>query len=186
MVHAGVVMPPDRDPRPFFEALARLREMNPDAYAAMNVLFIGSLPLESLQALDVWDLREVVHTTDFLSRTEFWATLRNADVLLTIGDHAFPSMVPGKIYDYWAARRPQLYIGPKGAASALVTDHRLGWVVPYDVDAIRSCIEEIFGLWKENALDDVSLDGIVQFDRRRLTGQLAMALDDMMSPCTTR
>ena len=123
--------------------------------------------------------RDFVILTVFLPRSEFWVTIRNADVLLTIGDKAFPSMVPGKIYDYWAARRPQLYIGPDGAASAIIEDNRLGWVAPYDVDAILSRIEMIFGLWKENALDDAPMDGITRFDRRHLTGLLAAELNAM-------
>jgi hypothetical protein len=181
IVHAGVVMPPGRDPRPFFEALARLRETNPDAYAAMDVLFIGRLPAETLTLLDDLRLSDVVRVSEYMPRSEFWATIRNADILLTVGDNEFPSMVPGKIYDYWAAQRPQLYVGPEGAASAIVTDNRLGWVIPYNVGAVLSCIERIFGLWKDNALDDVSLDGIVQFDRQRLTERLATELNRMVA-----
>lgn len=180
IVHAGVVMPPTRDPRPFFEALFQLREKNPEAYAKFDVLFIGPLPQDSQEAIGQWRLGDIVRRADYLPREEFWGTIRNADVLLTIGDNDFPSMVPGKIYDYWAARRPQLYIGPNGAASAIIEENHLGWVVSYDVEAVRQSIEKVYQLWQKNALPDVSTDRLTQYDRRHLTELLATELDAIL------
>lgn len=180
MVHAGVVMPPTRDPRPFFEALLLLRETHPDVYAKLDILFLGTLPVDIRKVIEQWRLNDVIRSMDYLPREKFWDTVRNADVLLTIGDNDFPSMVPGKIYDYWAARRPQLYIGPKGAASAIIEENHIGWVASYDVEAIRQNIEKVYQLWQKGALPDVPTDGLILYDRRHLTELLATELNTIL------
>jgi len=177
IVHAGTVMPPTRDPRALFDALSHLRRDMPDCYEAIDLLFVGPLPRVSAEHAWRAGLTECVSEVGFLPRDEFWKVTRNADLLLTVGDVGFPSMVPGKIYDYWAARRPQLYIGDPGSAWSLVEDNQLGVCVRNDPERIAEALAELVVRWRSGGLGDLSVDGLARYDRQHLTSQLATELD---------
>jgi glycosyltransferase involved in cell wall biosynthesis len=78
---------------------------------------------------------------DFLAHAEIPVQLKNAGILL-LPVNKTPNMdgvVPGKLYEYMAAKRPILVIGPpKGDTAQIITDASAGKIFNYDeIEALK-------------------------------------------------
>jgi glycosyltransferase involved in cell wall biosynthesis len=112
-----------RDPRPFFQSLARLRGRGALA-APLNVEFIGDcrwLMGESMEAaVNGLGLNDVVRFIDPVPHAECLRRMREADLLLLLAQGQ-PLQVPNKLYEYLAVRIPILAFADKnGETTAML------------------------------------------------------------------
>jgi glycosyltransferase involved in cell wall biosynthesis len=115
----------DRDPRPFFRSIARLRKRDllPDP---LRIELIGDcrwLMGESMEAA-VRDLglADLVHFVDPLPHDECMRRIRQADLLLLIAQGQ-PLQVPNKLYEYLGVRRPILaFVDEHGETAAMLRE----------------------------------------------------------------
>jgi glycosyltransferase involved in cell wall biosynthesis len=113
IVHTGSLYH-DRDPRPFFRALAALRQRGDSSVADVQVDFFGqcdSYDGESLPRL-THDLGigPLVRFTDWIPHDECQRVLARADLLLLFVQNN-PNQVANKLYEYLGARKPILAFG---------------------------------------------------------------------------
>jgi len=105
---------------------------------------------------------------------------RDAAVLLLIeiDSDITRSIIPGKLFEYMAAGRPILGIGPHGADfSNLIAETKTGIFAEYDQSAeIETFLKKCYDDWKEGR-PTVAPMGIERYSRRSLTAQLAKILD---------
>ena len=90
-------------------------------------------------------------------------------------------VIPGKIFEYLAARRPILALITEGAAARVIRDTGAGYVVsPHDVEGTANALEDLFTRWQR---DPQSLliegRGIARYNRKNLTASLAKILTDV-------
>jgi glycosyltransferase involved in cell wall biosynthesis len=99
-------------------------------------------------------------------------------LLLAINYEGFSTLIPGKIYEYWAAgHSPILLLSARGAASGLIEQHRLGLTVDFmDVQGIENAILEVCRAKETGNAIQISRDGIERYSRAYLTTQLADVL----------
>ncbi len=111
--------------------------------------------------------------------------IQSADLLLAINYEGFSTLIPGKIYEYWAAgRAPILFLSCRGAAQELIEQRGLGITVsPDDVPAIERAILAVYRGREMGSPMKVSTVGIEEYDRKALTKTLAQALSSV-APCT--
>ncbi|MGC9025323.1 MAG: glycosyltransferase [Chloroflexia bacterium] len=111
--------------------------------------------------------------------------MRAADVLLLFvtGGEEVDHVVTGKVFEYMASHRPILaMVPPTGATAKIVLDSGTGFVVPpEDIEAISKTLLDLYKEWVAGKLIvQANEDFIHQFDRKRLTGQLAALLDQLV------
>ena len=124
LLHSGIVYPSERDPRPLFAALGRMRNDGRLAAAKLRVRFRASVHHELLQGL-----AEETGTTDFVEilppvpyRDALQEMLR-ADGLLVMQAANCNEQVPAKLYEYFRARRPILGLAdPAGDTARVLID----------------------------------------------------------------
>ena len=94
----------------------------------------------------------------------------------------FPTLIPGKIYEYWAVGGPPiLLLSVPGAASRLIERHGLGLTTSqHDANAIAEHILKVYERREAGDPMRVSLDGIEQYDRRALAVKLAETLNTLV------
>ena len=129
-------------------------------------------------------LEEWVRTVGYLPHLESVEYLLKADVLLLIVNFDEFCVVPGKIYEYIAARKPVLaLVPPNGEEARLLKKAGSGiWADPQDVFDIRDKIRSLHHRWKDNDLDiGVNSEFIETLSRKRQTGLLASVLDEVVS-----
>ncbi len=170
-----------RSPEPFFAALRQIGRDFPELARHLQVTFTGRLPQFYSQHIQANGLKGMVQETGFLPHNDFLRLLRQADLLLAINYEGFHTLIPGKMYEYWAVgRAPILLLDGPGAAQSLLRQYELGRCVPPDdVDAITQAILSAYQAWAAGRPLRINPTGIEQFDRQTLTSQLADLLDEL-------
>jgi glycosyltransferase involved in cell wall biosynthesis len=152
LVYTGKLWgPPGRDPSALFEALRRLVAYEPAIRDRVQLVIAGPLDRDQTERLEGFGLGDVLRHLGHLPRADALALQRRADVLVlvTSGNR---SNIPGKLWEYLAARRPILALADGNEAAWLVRETRTGLTVPPgDVDAIEAALHRVLN-------DD--LDGI--------------------------
>ena len=109
---------------------------------------------------------------------EILRLLKNADLLLAINYEGWSTLIPAKIYEYWAVGGPPiLLLSCPGAASSFVEHNHLGFTAdPSDVTTIQQVLMTVYHQWKSGVPMHISSIGIEAYDRNALTYELAQLL----------
>lgn len=162
------------------QALERWQEEDPAISDHFRAVFIGVPSRADEELVRKSSARALVSFTGYLPHVECVQRVSNADVVF-LPMHQVPpkrrsSIVPGKTYEYMAARRSILAAVPEGDArdflSAAGTVRICG---PADIDGMLSCIKDAYQEWQTGK--DVSgrwnKSYVERFERRTLCKQLA-------------
>lgn len=142
--YGGSVYGGKRSPEKLFEALSRCPQ---DVLNQVEIIFAGD-GLDHVRNMVVQsNLGSHVRFLGQVSYEESLFLSKSADLglVLTWDSQLDEGSVPGKIFDFVGAQTPIIYLGYElGAAAALITQYRLGWVVS-DV----SMMQELIVTWVE-------------------------------------
>lgn len=158
------------------EAVALLPEM---VKTQMKIRFIGNVPDEILRLFHLKNLESMVEVLGYVPHERAVAQMASASLLLM----AIPDspdnkgIVTGKFFEYLAARRPILAIGPKGGdVDILVQRCKAGKLFSYDeTEKMNTFILELFEQDQKGIKWNETKDTEV-FTRRNLTGELTKYL----------
>ena len=124
ILHSGVIYPRERDPRPFFAALSRLKsegklmagDLRIDLRAPGSEKYYSRIVKE-------FCISDLVHLLPPLPYRESLADAAEADVLLILQHGSFDHQIPAKVYEYLRLRKPILALtSQKGDTAALLRD----------------------------------------------------------------
>jgi hypothetical protein len=91
-------------------------------------------------------------------------------------------ILTGKLFEYLAAQRPIICLGPtNGDAARVLDDTNAGVVVSFDdASGIKKMMEDVFAKFESG---DLRFDGhdSAQYSRRSLTQQLSTLLDEVVN-----
>lgn len=185
IVHAGMLNPEFRDPRPLFRALRRCSDARSIDLAKVRLRLIGGGPFaESREVhgeISRLELDDVVQVIGRVPYKQSLQQLAAADLLLLIQASAdTASLVPAKLYEYLRMQRPVLGLVQHGASAEVIETTRGGWVVcPDDDAALADRLSEAYHQWTMGTLPDVKADlqALRRFDRKLLTAELAKLFD---------
>jgi glycosyltransferase involved in cell wall biosynthesis len=165
------------------DALSCWLARDPRVAQEVEVVLAGHASAEDRDAVERSPAVGLVRFAGYLPHDQSVSLLRSAD-LLFLPMHALPAgerarIVPGKTYEYLAARRPILAAVPEGDARDFVRASGVGSVCdPADAGAMLSILEERFGAFRSGALAPKPDEAfIARFDRAVLTEQLAAVLE---------
>lgn len=187
IVHAGLLNESEvwkRSPEAFFQALCRIRQQDPELAANLTVAFTGRLPETYRHMVENMGLSNVVKEVGHLPRDEFVHLMRAADLLLAINYENWATIIPGKIYEYWAVGGPPiLLLDRRGAAQSLVEQYELGITAPPDdVEAIQHAVLNVYHRREMGDPVQINTLGIEKYDRKALTKRLAQTLCRVLGP----
>jgi glycosyltransferase involved in cell wall biosynthesis len=133
-----------RHPGALFEALRRVRQETPDLAARVRLVLAGRLDQEEQRMIEQAQLGDMLRHVGVLTRAQSMALQRRADVLVLITSPTLVWELPGKVFEYFGARRPILALAHNNEAARLVEETRTGWTVPPgDVDAIAAALRRL-------------------------------------------
>lgn len=181
IAHIGSLLS-DRNPRVLWKALAELIKNNPDFKQDFELKLAGKVSTQILNALDEFKLSPYVNNMGYISHQQAITEQRTSQVLLLleIDSEETRAIIPGKLFEYMAAERPILAIGPeKSDVEALIKQTNTGQYFCYDEkDRIADCIEKMYQQYSENKLKSYGI-GLQYFSRKRLTQKLAEIIHQM-------
>ena len=179
VVHTGLFAA-DGNPLNLWKALGIKAWADADFKAALRLRLVGKVDREVYDAIaeaglkdNVVDLGYRDHLTavrEQLAATVLVLPLRN--------DPEYRPILPGKLFEYLASRRPILGIGQEdGAMARVLADTGAGVTAGWDnLDAIRAFIDKAWEQFKAGGVPAVKGD-IDRFSRRSLTRELAALLE---------
>lgn len=181
IVHAGSLNDSGawmRSPATFFQAASNILHRQPDLAEKLTLAFTGFLPESLRRRAKEMGLSDVVRELGYLPRDEFVSIMKASKMLLVINYEGFSTLIPGKIYEYWAIGGPPiLLLSCPGAASSFVGKYGLGLTVdPFDVTGIEQAILTVYRQSKTNKPLRVNSEGIEPFDRKALAQKLVSVL----------
>ena len=145
LVHTGKLSGDwGRHPGNLFEALRRLQEEEPDVADRLSLVLAGRLNHNEQRLIEEAGLERIVRHVGVLSRGDAIALQRSADVLVLLTSPTLVWELPGKVFEYFGARRPILALAKDNEAARLVEETGTGWTVaPDDVDAIVAKLKSL-------------------------------------------
>ncbi|MCS7019862.1 MAG: glycosyltransferase [Cytophagales bacterium] len=186
LTHAGLIGE-DRNPEQLFAAMAELAQEEPAFRQVFVLRLFGQVDTSVQQAIARYQVQDMTEILPAVNRAESLKRLVNSQALLLIlnkADNA-KGRIPGKLFEYLAAKRPVLCIGDVGSD----TDHILqqceaGRCVAHaDKESIKAALRYFFITYKQHGnLPSTTNDQVNQYTNRRLTGQFAALLDRIIAP----
>lgn len=181
-VHAGI-MGPDRNPVAFFEALNELKQEIPGFAADLEIKLIGQVAHEVKQDLEQYQLMENVNLVGSVLRQEALRLICSAPILLLLLNQQenAEGRIPGKFFEYLAAKRPILNFGPaRSDVGDILALTQGGINCTYtDKIAIKQTILDLYERYQLGQLKAPLDTDISDYSIRNLTGRIAGYLDEI-------
>jgi len=180
--HIGA-MNKDRNPHNFWKALAELCKTNEGFKAALKIKLTGKNDYSVVQSIRDNGLEGNVQYIDYMNHSDVIRSLRKSPILLlplndtpnTLG------IIPGKLFEYLAARRPIFVIGNTGGDTAkIIRETKAGRVAGFeDYESTKKMILDFYEDFRKGSLKAEDEGLIGNYSRKKCTGQFAALLDKM-------
>ncbi|TLP79727.1 glycosyltransferase family 4 protein [Maribacter sp. ACAM166] len=165
-----------RNPTNLWRVLSVLMKQNNEFKNALQLQFIGVVSDDVLQSLTDFGLKEVYKVIGYVSHEDALKYQETSQVLLLaeIDSHETKGIIPGKLFEYMAAQRPILGVGPKHwEVGDIVAETNAGHIFEYaDEIALKDLLLTWFELFQKGELSIYS-KGIDTYSRKELTRKLA-------------
>ena len=178
LAHVGMVNE-NRNPIRLFQALEELLSEG-EITDQIAIEFTGILSPLVLEEIDKYPkVKKMVSLKDSVPHKEVSEVYAKSDVLLLFQTDSKEahSQLPGKLFEYLAARKPVLALGAEESDVAeILRNTNAGKMMAYqDKAAIKAFIIEEYQAWKRQE-SNWKFENIDQFSRRKLTQELSSIL----------
>ncbi len=168
----------------FLEGMNRFLTARPEARKDITLSFVGHFPEKHKALIDELGLGAQVELFGYRPHREAVRRLSAADIpWMTVGrQRGEEEITPGKLFEYFGARKPVLGLVPRGAARDALASYGAGFAAPPDEpEAIAHTIEELYARWNDHTLPQPNEAYVQSLERRRI----AQALADLLEQSTT-
>ena len=179
VVHTGLFAA-DGNPLNLWKALGVKAWADADFKKALRLRLVGRVDREVYAAIEEAGLRDNVVDLGYCDHLTAVREQLAASVLILPlrNDPEYRPILPGKLFEYLAARRPVLGIGQEdGAMARVLADTGAGVTADWDnLETMRAFIDQAWEQHKAGGVPPVAGD-IARFSRRNLTRELAALLE---------
>ena len=181
LLHSGIVYPSERDPRPFFDAVAALKsEGLADASRLRIVLRATGHDDEFRAEIEARGIADIVELEPGVAYREALREMLEVDGLIIFQASSCNHQIPAKVYEYFRAGRPIIALTDRqGDTAALL--RRNGHELIADLgsaDEIKSALQTAMDTFRRHP--GANPETVAQrYSRRAQTGELAALLDEL-------
>ena len=180
-IYAGSLYGGKRDPTYLFEAIRQLEDENKLDSSKISIEFYGdSTGLEDIA--NRYGLLDIVHICGKIAHDEVLKKQLDSDVLLLISwDNEKEKMfIPGKIYEYFALKKPVLSIGYKeGSLKDLIEETKVGYHVS-SLESTKEALLKIYEEFVENGTVELNADmNIEDYSMENMAKKFADLLNEL-------
>lgn len=183
IAHIGVLTPSRNHPF-FWDAIKELVGENPKFASQFCLRFIGSVDELILDEINNRELNSYVEILDYMPHVQILKELKKASVLLLKirNSQNQNTIIPGKIFEYLAAERPIISIGPPGSDSDNILSSTKSGKTFFNRNKreLKAHIVELFNNFKNGSFDSNNRVLINKFSRIHLTKEMAQKLNSIL------
>lgn len=181
IAHIGT-MSSSRNPVNLWKALRELIQDTPGLDRDLEIKLVGKVDFSVNQSLQESGLESFVRRIPYLPHDEVVMCQRQSRVLLLVINNTPNAgmILTGKFFEYLAAGRPILCIGPEGGdASAILEETDAGYIADFqDTVKTKALVAKLYAEFRENKIRTPS-QAVNGYSRVGLTGKLADVLNKM-------
>jgi glycosyltransferase involved in cell wall biosynthesis len=181
IAHIGTMVK-TRNPHTLWKVLSSLIMENQDFANDLEIKLVGKADFSVLDAINENGLRKYLSKIDYMPHDEVIRVQQQSQVLLLVINNTpnAVSILTGKFFEYLAARRPIICIGPSnGDAAKILNETKAGYALDYEnYDGLKAIIEQYYQLYKRGNLKTNNI-GYERFSRKMLTQKLAGILQSI-------
>ena len=181
LVHIGSLNG-DRNNPVFWEAIKECAADNPGFKKDVRIRLVGKNDASVYQSIRENSLQKNLERVDYLPHAEVGKELAAASVLLLPLNNTpnILGIIPGKIFEYLAARKPVFVMGnPLGDSARIVRETGAGVICDFtDKAKMKTELIHLYKQWRGGALQ-VAPAEIKKYSREALTNQFAQLLDSI-------
>jgi len=172
----------DRNPELLWEVLAEICSENASFRDDLRLRFIGKCDVSLFQCLEKYQLLSRTKKIEYMPHEEVLKESAGSQVLLLLLNNTpnVMGIVPGKIFEYLATRRPVFCIGPTGGDSArIIGEAQAGITCNFDdKSSMKNALLELYGRYKQGSLQNQEGE-IDSFSRKGLTEKISSLLNEL-------
>lgn len=181
ITHTGLFAS-DGNPETLWRVLAAKCDADKEFRRSLRIRLVGKTDKEIVDSIEAAGLGQNLKNFGYQSHEIAVKEQRNASVLILPlrKEPEYEAVLPGKLFEYLASRRPILGIGQtEGAMAKVVRDTGSGIVFDWDEEKkLRAYIDLCWDEFKSDELND-NFSDISMYSRRKLTKRLAALLNDI-------
>jgi hypothetical protein len=185
LLHSGVVYPSERDPKPLFRALQKLRGQPGLPRFSIRLRAPGDAAWLN-QLIRQHGIEQLAHTAPPLPYREALLEMQRADALVVMQAKNCNDQIPAKVYEYLRAARPILALADPAGDTAALMRHALGEAAPIldpaDEAALTTGLPRFLAALQQHTLPTPEASVVLQASRMARTRQLAELLDTLTHP----
>ena len=178
IAHIGSLLT-NRNPELLWEILSELKDENKVFSKNLLIKLVGAVSEDVLESLAVLGLTENYKTLGYVSHQEAIQIQHDAQVLLLVemDSPETKSIIPGKLFEYVAANRPILAIGPEGSdVEGIIKETNTGVYFKYtDKEKLKQQLQLYYEAYLKANLN-VNSKNIEKYSRSALTKSLSTIL----------
>ena len=171
-----------RNPKNLWKVLGELCRKDEGIKNALQIQLIGKVEDSVFHAIKEAGLEEQLKHISYLPHHEAIRKQQGSQVLLLLINDSpnAKGILTGKFFEYLAARRPILGIGPEdGDAAGLLTETGAGAMANYsDEEKMKSIVKQFYSHYLSGNLT-VKPSEVSRFSRRALTEKLSQVLNQL-------
>lgn len=175
ITHVGT-MPPTRNPVVLWKCLKHLCEMNDDFRRDLTIRLVGKVDACIVQSIDEHGLKNQLDLIPFVPRSEALKYQKSSQINLLIVNNSpnAGGIVTGKLFEYLAAGRYILGIGPEdGDMSRILKETGAGETIGFEnFEKGISVLNALYKKFKTNTLT-IHSDSIQAFSRKNISAKIS-------------
>ncbi len=181
--HVGSLYGP-RTPVTLLQVLSQMKKDNFLSSDNFCLEFVGRVDTDSLseKILTDLDIADIVTITPPVSHTEAIRLIKSADVLLIVQPDT-DLQIPGKLFEYMAARKTVFALACPGATAELIEQEGIGLIAEMnDRQKIGEGIRFFLSTFKSGELDSAfKIDNLSNYESRFLTKKLVNLFNQVLN-----
>ncbi len=182
LVHVGSI-PPARNHNILWQAIKELTHENTTFEKSFRLELIGKTDISVRHRIQEIGIEKYVTLTPYMNHKDAVAAQQKAQVLLLLVNQSInaKSILTGKFFEYLAAHRPIVAIGPTDGEMAMILEQcTAGTSINFEeLGNLKATLLRYFEEWQSNGSCQINSQHIEKYSRKNLTGDLSKIIETL-------